>query len=48
MTSQGVFGMGHDIVPKDVGWIAFVWLLVLFIIATIVSALSLQFIVEKL
>ncbi|KAK0642174.1 hypothetical protein B0T16DRAFT_462179 [Cercophora newfieldiana] len=44
----GVFGMGHDIVPTDAGWASFIWLLAVFIIATIASALSLQFVIERL
>ncbi|KAK4443437.1 hypothetical protein QBC34DRAFT_443388 [Podospora aff. communis PSN243] len=43
----GVFGMGHDIVPTDAGWAAFIWLLAVFIMATIASALSLQFVIER-
>lgn len=39
--------MGHGIVPTDAGWEPFIWLLTIFIIATIASALSLQFVIER-
>jgi hypothetical protein len=45
---QGVFSMGHGIVPDSAGWGTFGWLIVAFVLATIVFALSLQVIIGRL
>ncbi len=40
--------MGHDIVSEKAGWSTFGWLLVVFLVATILFALSLRLIIEQL
>jgi hypothetical protein len=45
---KGVFSMGHGIVPDSAGWGTFGWLIVVFLLATIVFALSLQIIIGRL
>jgi hypothetical protein len=45
---KGVFSMGHGIVPDAAGWGTFGWLIVVFLLATIVFALSLQVIIGRL
>jgi hypothetical protein len=45
---KGVFSMGHGIVPDGAGWGTFGWLIVVFLLATIVFALSLQVIIGRL
>lgn len=45
---KGVFSMGHGIVPDSAGWGTFGWLIVVFLLATIVFALSLQVIIGRL
>ena len=40
--------MGHDIVSEQAGWPTFGWLLAAFLVATILFAPSLRFIIEQL
>lgn len=40
--------MGHGIVPDGAGWGTFGWLIVVFLLATIVFALSLQVIIGRM
>jgi hypothetical protein len=44
---KGVFSMGHGIVPDGAGWGTFGWLIVVFLLATIIFALSLQIIIGR-
>ena len=39
--------MGHNIVPKDAGWGLFGWLIAVFLLVTVVFALSLQIIIGR-
>ncbi len=40
--------MGHGIVPDNAGWGAFGWLVAVFLLATMIFALSLQVIIRRL
>jgi len=40
--------MGHGIVPDDAGWGTFGWLIVVFLLVTMVFALSLQVIIGRI
>jgi hypothetical protein len=45
---QGFLGMGHNIVPSGAGWATFGWLTGVFVLGTIIFALSLQVIIARL
>jgi hypothetical protein len=40
--------MGHNIVPNDAGWPLFGWLIAVFLLVTVIFALSLQIIIGRL
>jgi len=40
--------MGHGIVPDDAGWGTFGWLIIVFLLVTIIFALSLQVIIGRI
>jgi hypothetical protein len=40
--------MGHNIVPNDTGWPLFGWLIAVFLLGTVIFALSLQIIIGRL